>query len=344
MKVPRLPIRAGRRTNLALAVLVPVALATGLLAWAYGTAWSRWAIVAHGAAGLGLLVLAPWKSVIVRRGLRRNRPGSGLSMWLTALIGVSIAAGLAHATGILRSAGPITAMQIHVAAAVAALPLFAWHLRARPARPRPVDLSRRVFLRSALVGAGSVAAYGAFAGMVHLTGLPGRKARFTGSFPIGPHAPEAMPVTQWLFDTVPSVDAATWRLGVRDRGSNVATLSLGQLDSMGEEVEAVLDCTGGWFSPQRWRGVRLDRLLPGRPVGASIEVRSATGYSRRYPLGDASRLWLATRVGGAPLSEGHGAPARLVAPGRRGYWWVKWVRAVEVSDVPWWWQAPFPVH
>ena len=34
---------------------------------------------------------------------------------------------------------------------------------------------------------------------------------------------------------------------------------------------------------------------------------------------------LATRVGGELLWHGHGAPLRLVAPGRRGYDWVKWV-------------------
>jgi DMSO/TMAO reductase YedYZ molybdopterin-dependent catalytic subunit len=73
-------------------------------------------------------------------------------------------------------------------------------------------------------------------------------------------------------------------------------------------------------------------------------VRSATGYARRFPLGDAPHLLLATRVGGAPLSAGHGFPARLVAPGRRGFWWVKWVDAIEVDDVAWWWQPPLPLR
>jgi DMSO/TMAO reductase YedYZ molybdopterin-dependent catalytic subunit len=33
----------------------------------------------------------------------------------------------------------------------------------------------------------------------------------------------------------------------------------------------------------------------------------------------------------------------LVVPGRRGFWWVKWVTAVDVNDEPWWWQPPFPL-
>jgi DMSO/TMAO reductase YedYZ molybdopterin-dependent catalytic subunit len=35
---------------------------------------------------------------------------------------------------------------------------------------------------------------------------------------------------------------------------------------------------------------------------------------------------------------------RLVAPGRRGFWWVKWVTRVEVVDAPWWLQSPFPLQ
>jgi DMSO/TMAO reductase YedYZ molybdopterin-dependent catalytic subunit len=35
-------------------------------------------------------------------------------------------------------------------------------------------------------------------------------------------------------------------------------------------------------------------------------------------------------VGGEPLTHEHGAPARLVALGRRGFEWVKWVVRIEV--------------
>ena len=122
--------------------------------------------------------------------------------------------------------------------------------------------------------------------------------------------------------------------------------SLDELDHLAdEEVVVTLDCTGGWYARQRWAGVRLDRLLAASGVseGRSIEVRSVTGYRRRFPVRDASVLLLASRVGGRPLSSGHGFPARLVAPNRRGYWWVKWVNEIRVDQRPWWWQSPFPL-
>jgi hypothetical protein len=40
---------------------------------------------------------------------------------------------------------------------------------------------------------------------------------------------------------------------------------------------------------------------------------------------------------------GNRGPARLVAPGHRGFWWVKWVDSVEASGRPSWWQLPFPL-
>lgn len=53
-------------------------------------------------------------------------------------------------------------------------------------------------------------------------------------------------------------------------------------------------------------------------------IGSVTGYRRRFALDGAASLLLATQVGGEPLSAGHGFPARLVAPGRRGYHSVNW--------------------
>ena len=80
--------------------------------------------------------------------------------------------------------------------------------------------------------------------------------------------------------------------------------------------------------------MRLDRLLEraGAAAGAAhVRVISQTGYRWSFPLDEAAALLLATHVGDEPLSHGHGAPVRLVAPGRRGFQWVKWVARIELT-------------
>jgi DMSO/TMAO reductase YedYZ molybdopterin-dependent catalytic subunit len=151
-------------------------------------------------------------------------------------------------------------------------------------------------------------------------------------------------VTQWFTDGVPGIDFSAFELVVRRPDQPTLRLSPSELLAMaGTTRSAVLDCTGGWWAEQAWRGVRLDELV-GAPGEGSIVVRSVTGYTRRFPVEDAGLLLLATHVGGVPLSPGHGAPLRLVAPGRRGFWWVKWVEEVSVERTPWWSQSPFPLQ
>jgi DMSO/TMAO reductase YedYZ molybdopterin-dependent catalytic subunit len=337
-----------RRTNLGLLVVLVAALATGGLAFAAGTGWGRPVLVGHGLAGLAVLVLAPWKSAIVRRGLvRRSGPGRWVSLAFGVLVLAAVAAGLGHATGALDGLGPLSAMQVHVGAALAAVPLLAWHAAARGGvRARRADLSRRALLRAGAVAAGAGLLLLVLEGTARLAALPGARRRFTGSLPVAATLadPARIPVTQWLDDRVQVLDPAAWRLRVTAGGAT-REWAYEELDGAGDRVEATLDCTGGWYARAAWEGARLERLLPpGALDGAgSLVVASATGYRRRLPLADAGTLLLATRLAGRPLAAGHGFPARLVAPGRRGFWWVKWVTSVELDPAPWWRQPPFPL-
>ena len=87
------------------------------------------------------------------------------------------------------------------------------------------------------------------------------------------------------------------------------------------------------------------RIQVGLEDGArSLLFRSITGYVRRFSLDEAGGLLLATHVGNEELSVGHGFPLRLVAPGYRGYSWVKWVSELEVSSDPAWLEPPLPLQ
>jgi hypothetical protein len=330
---------AGRRTNLALLALLLLAFVSGLASWIVGPGLVRWIVIAHGVVGMSIVALAPWKSTIARRGLRRRRPGRGTAIAFAVLIVTSTVAAVVHVTGVVGSVGTLSPLGIHVATAVAAIVVGVVHVVQRPVRPRATDLSRRSLLRiGAILGAGA-AGWLALASLLRVAGVRGASRRDTGSFEIGSGAPSDMPVTQWLNDQVQEVDEASWRLRV---SNGVRTYSVADVAAFDDALRATLDCTGGWYAEQVWRGARLDRLLDGAH-GASIVVRSITGYSRRFPRSDAAGLLVATHVGDAPLSAGHGGPARLVAPGRRGYWWVKWIASIDVDDEPWWWQPPFPL-
>jgi hypothetical protein len=319
------PVASGRLTNLSLLFLLAVAFGSGWLAFELSGQPAHAILLLHAGAGVGIVLLVPWKSLIARRGLRRRHKLAWASMVLALGIVVSILFGVVHSAG-RPNIGYLTAMDFHVGAAVCVIPFLVWHLFARPLKLRATDLSRRNFLR------GGVLAGAAGLGVALLPSAPRTS---TGSFQA------AFPVaTQWMFDTAPEVDVASWRLAIAGR-----TWTYDELAGYTDRIAAVIDCTGGWYSEQVWEGVLLKRLLPGAADGnASLNVRSITGYSRRFGIGDAGRLLLATRLAGDPLDARHGYPVRLVVPGQRGFAWVKWVVAIEVADQPWWWQPPFPLQ
>lgn len=87
-------------------------------------------------------------------------------------------------------------------------------------------------------------------------------------------------------------------------------LSLGELDP-GDEAVATLDCTGGFYSTQRWRGTSVAELVRrarAAPGARHLRIVSHTGYRWSFPIGEAERLLLATHVGDEPLSHEHGGP------------------------------------
>ncbi len=327
-----------RRTNVALLVLLPLAVATGLIANAAGTQWGIHPSVFHGITAFAVLFLAPWKQVVVRRSLARRRKPPWVSLLLLLLVLTTLTTGLLHAGGYQGGFGPLTVMQVHVGGALVALVLAWFHYRMHPVRFRRVaDLNRRTFLRTGGLAFGATMVWLSLEGTLDALGLVGGERRFTGSHERGSFDPRGFPVTSWLDDRVQHIDGDAWQLEIEGVAWSLDEILAVPHDSF----DAVLDCTSAWYSEQTWTGVRLDRLIPDGEH-RSFVVNSQTGYARRFPARDAKRLWLVTHVGGEPLSAGHGFPARIVAPGRRGFWWVKWVTGIQTSDVPWWIQLPFP--
>jgi hypothetical protein len=83
-----------------------------------------------------------------------------------------------------------------------------------------------------------------------------------------------------------------------------------------------------------------------RNAGHPIRYRCA---KERAALDGSARRWHSVGSitqfadGGEPWARRHGFPL-VVVPGRRDYWWVKWVDRIELQQTPAWSQPPFPLN
>lgn len=325
---------------MAIGIAITCAVVSGLASWAVGDRWNGWLTLLHGTAGLTLLLLIPAKlRGSARTGIRRNRPSRWLSIMFGMLVLATIGLGTLHATGLWFGVGQWSALWTHELLGFASIPFLIWHVASRPRRARPtVDLDRRALLGVGALGATVLVGHVAQRSLAGTVGLAGGTRRSTGSHEIASHDPDNMPSVIWLNDRRPaSTDSDTWPLTIQ-----VEPVTIEALRVRSRPVTATLDCTGGWYSVQRWDAVAVSELIDRRD-GRSVRIESSTGYTRRFPIGDLDDLYLAVGYDGKTLRSGHGAPVRLVVPGRRGPEWIKWVTRVDLDDRPSWLQPPLPL-
>jgi DMSO/TMAO reductase YedYZ molybdopterin-dependent catalytic subunit len=325
-----------RGTDWSLALLVALGLVTGVATWFAGSPDGAWVFGAHAVAGTALALVLAWKlrRVWARVADRARWDGrTGPALAAVTLVGATLGSGLAWSSGGRLDLAGYNLLNWHVLVGglLGAVVLGHALLRAKPLRARDLR-SRRQFLTAAAVGAGALALWQVQRPLQRALGLPGSRRRFTGSYDAG----EDFPATSWVADAPRPLDPVEYRLTVAGHVHAPLALSAGDLDA-DDELTATLDCTGGFYATRRWRGTSLGRVLDRAgvaPEARHVRVVSHTGFRWSFSLEDARALLLATRVGDIALSHGHGAPCRLVAPGRRGFQWVKWVTRVEVHEDP----------
>jgi DMSO/TMAO reductase YedYZ molybdopterin-dependent catalytic subunit len=87
-----------------------------------------------------------------------------------------------------------------------------------------------------------------------------------------------------------------------------------------------------------WKGVPLLDLLNASgidPSSSSIELHASDSYATMIPLSNLSeqpKTMIAYEMNGIPLSDRHGFPVRLIAPGLYGYKNVKHITQIDVTN------------
>lgn len=324
-----------RLTDWSLALALALAFGSGIASLVSGRP-ELWLVFAlHGAAGLWLLLLLWGKLWRVLPRLLDPRRWTRTTLFgaaALAAVALALGSGIAWVSGGDLFVAGLNLLNWHIGLGIGLTLAVSAHMlaRARPLRSRDIAGRRRALRASALMvgGAGLWAAQQALGRRLD---LPAR--RFTGSREAGSYTGNAFPATSWVADRPQPIASTRWSLVLAGAVAAPQALSYADLAGAPDQLEATLDCTGGFYSTQIWRGVRVGRLLErAGPLAAGrwVSFVSVTGYRWSLPLGEAADALLATHVGGEPLSHAHGAPVRLVAPGRRGFEWVKWVARVEV--------------
>jgi len=325
-----------RAVDWGLFVAVAALLATGVATMFTGTPATAWVIDLHAISGVVLVCLLPMKLWRVRHRVTPDRLTAPrtLSILLAVDATGALATGVWWIFGGSLDLGPWGLFHLHVGLGLLVPLLLAGHLRSRFHSPATAtNRARRDAIRYAgLVVSGAL--LWRLQGPVNdALDTAGADRRYTGSREEGSGKGNRFPVTSWVADDPDPVDAAEWRLAVAGRVASPREYTLDALPT-GASESALLDCTSGWYSDHEWQGVAVGDLLDAAAVDDAaswVQFRSVTGYRWSLTIDEARDALLATHVDGERLSHGHGFPLRLVAPGRRGFQWVKWVTEVRVT-------------
>lgn len=100
---------------------------------------------------------------------------------------------------------------------------------------------------------------------------------------------------------------------------------------------ATLNCVEGWSVKLLWQGISLKDLFEKANVETSANTvifYSPDGYTTSLPLQTilSDNMIIADKINGVVLPEKDGYPFILVAQGKLGYKWIKWITRIELSS------------
>ena len=330
-----------RLTDWSIALATLLAFLLGLLSLISGLPQAEIVFALHGIAGLWLLLLLwgklrrVWPRIIHPRKWDRRAVFGLLALFFVSL---ALGTGIWWVSGGEFYVAGFNLLNWHIMLGFILTAAIVFHMLARFKLLRKRDIvgrRRMLYFGTLLLGGGLL--WPAQQSTDRTLKLSGAERRFTGSRESGSYAGNAFPTSSWVADAPRPLEKETWQLTIGGAVRNPRNISYAELVSAHDKLKATLDCTGGFYSTQRWQGISIARLLYDAGVNKAaryVSFVSVTGYRWSLPLDEAKKALLATHVGEEVLSYEHGFPLRLVAPGRRGFEWVKWIVRVDVLTTP----------
>jgi len=137
---------------------------------------------------------------------------------------------------------------------------------------------------------------------------------------------------------VQRINKETYRLALTGLVGHQLDLTYSQILELPAYSELVyMPCVEGWGFNAKWTGFRVTDLLnlTGLKPGANyVLFTSADGYTTSLPIDylRENNILLAYGINDITLPQDRGFPLQLVAKGKYGYKWAKWITKIEVTD------------
>jgi DMSO/TMAO reductase YedYZ molybdopterin-dependent catalytic subunit len=135
-----------------------------------------------------------------------------------------------------------------------------------------------------------------------------------------------------------NIDPSAYRLKVTGLVERNLSFSHDELLALPAYSEvAYMPCVEGWGFFAKWTGFKASDLLNVsglKPSARYVVFRSEEGYSTGLPLDYLrdEKILMAYGINDVTIPPERGYPLQLVARGRYGYKWAKWITEIEVMD------------
>ncbi len=134
------------------------------------------------------------------------------------------------------------------------------------------------------------------------------------------------------------IDRDAYRLKIDGMVERPANFTYDQIMTYPPTAKVVnLNCVEGWGFTAKWTGVSLKTLFDITGIkenATNVIFHSTDGYSTSHDLDYliSNDIMLAYRINDLTLPPDRGFPLQLVAEGKYGYKWAKWIDHIELVN------------